>query len=201
MSELLPITIPKCVLSRRGAQFLEKLTLPEWREVGRSLNAVDSCYKFLLGDWLNYGASQYGEMYEEACKETGLDYSTLVHYKSVCLSIEFGRRRPNLSYSHHREVSELQPKEQDNWLELADLGNWSVMTLRSKLRSEGKAKDNGDDGFACAQMLKELGDVIRKVNSKIEDIDVSKLDHDARKTWKEVLSEPARKLNEFCERL
>lgn len=201
MSELLPIEIPKCTLSRQGAIFNEKLSLSEWLHVGRTLNTIGSCYKFLLGDWLAYGEKEHGKTYEQACIETGLDYTTLAHYKQVCGSIEYCRRRQNLSFSHHREVVDLTASEQDNWLQLADAGGWSVMTLRAKLRALGKAKDAGDDGEATVQTLKELGDFIRKVNNRIEGIDVSGWSFDTKKTWKAALSEPIEQLNKFYGRL
>jgi len=58
-----------------------------------------------LGDWLNYGERQYGEMYSQAIEEVNLDYGTLRNFKYVSSRIELSRRRDKLSWFHHREVA------------------------------------------------------------------------------------------------
>ena len=50
-----------------------------------------------------------GEKSQEAIAETDYDYGTLVHASSAAKRIELGRRRPNLSFSHHQEVAKFTP--------------------------------------------------------------------------------------------
>jgi hypothetical protein len=54
---------------------------------------------------LNFGEGKYGEMYSQALDATKLSYSHLHHAKAVAARFEIGRRRPNLSWSHHHEVA------------------------------------------------------------------------------------------------
>jgi hypothetical protein len=144
MSELLPIQIERCQLTRVGAQFNEDLTVSEWMGIGKKLNAIGSCYQFLLGDWLNFGAAKYGEKYKVACEETELDYFTLARYASICGRIEFCRRRQNLTFTHHFEVAPLSVKEQDHWLKKAEENKWSVSDLRAAIR-KGEATHAGEN--------------------------------------------------------
>ena len=50
-----------------------------------------------IGDWLNEGEQQYGEMYAQALDATELEYGTLRTAKWICGRIELSRRRDNLS--------------------------------------------------------------------------------------------------------
>jgi len=55
-------------------------------------------------------------MYAQAIEETGLDYDTLKAEKWVSSNFEMVRRRTNLTWSHHREVASLEPKQADRLL-------------------------------------------------------------------------------------
>jgi hypothetical protein len=59
----------------------------------------------------------YGEMYKERMKSTGKKYGTLANWKWVAKSIEFSRRRENLSWNHHYEVVHYDPETQDRLLD------------------------------------------------------------------------------------
>jgi hypothetical protein len=63
-----------------------------------------------LGDWLRFGQAQKWEhgKYDEAVA-LGFDWDTARHAALVAGKFESGRRRPLLSWSHHREVSGLPP--------------------------------------------------------------------------------------------
>lgn len=99
-----------------------------------ALSRVERAYRWWVGDWLNYGAAEYGEMYTEALLTTGLEYESLKHCKIVANAIELGRRRPNLSWSHHLEVAAFEPREQDEWLERAEANRWTRNELRAWIR-------------------------------------------------------------------
>lgn len=134
---LLPIRIDGASISRVGAEFSPTLPLKDWLTIGQQLNAIGSCYQFLLGDWLNFGQRTYGEKYRQACSDTGIDYGTLANYCYVCGKVEFSRRRETLTYSHHYEVSDLPMRDQDKWLEKADENHWSVAEMRREMGNRG----------------------------------------------------------------
>lgn len=121
-------------LNPSGLVLRPGLSLDEWTGVGTALARVDRAYRWWVGDWLNYGDAEYGEMYAQAAATTGLEYASLDHCKVVANSIEFGRRRPNLTWSHHHEVAGLEPDEQDLWLERAEANGWTVKELRAWIK-------------------------------------------------------------------
>ena len=126
-------------LNAAGLELRPGLSIQEWTSVGTALARVDRAYRWWVGDWLNYGDTEYGEMYAQAAATTGLEYGSLDHCKVVANSIEFGRRRPNLTWSHHHEVAALEPDEQDVWLERAEANSWTVKELRAWIKG-GKRK-------------------------------------------------------------
>lgn len=106
----------------------------EWEECGKLIQRAGKAAMFWIGDWLWYGEKKYGDTYSQAIEDTGLDYDTLKAAKWVCGRIELVRRRTNLSFSHHREVASLEPKEQEHWLGEASQKGWSQKELRSAIR-------------------------------------------------------------------
>jgi len=121
-------------LTASGLELRPGLSLNEWAAVGTALARVDRAYRWWVGDWLNYGELEYGEMYVEALATTGLDYQSLIQSKSVAKSVELLRRRSNLSWSHHCEVAALEQSEQDEWLDRAEAQNWTVKELRAWIK-------------------------------------------------------------------
>ena len=124
-------------LNAVGLELRPGLSLQEWTAVGTALARVDRAYRWWVGDWLNYGAvrrAEYGTGYADAIAATGLDYVSVDHCKVVAGAIEFGRRRPNLTWSHHEEVTGLAPDEQDQWLERAEVNKWSHKELRAWIK-------------------------------------------------------------------
>src|SRR5262249_39771538 len=55
-------------------------------------------------------------------------------YRLVAERVAPGRRRPNLSFSHHREVCALDPPDQERLLALAEASTYSVAALRAAVR-------------------------------------------------------------------
>ena len=116
---------------------LEPIGIPsfeEWQEVGEFIRKAEGSVHFWLGDWLNYGEQKWGEMYAQAIDETGYEYDTLRHDKAISERIELGRRRPNLSWSHHQEVAYLDSNEQDKWLALAENEKLTRQELRQNIK-------------------------------------------------------------------
>lgn len=114
------------------------LGIGEWAEVGRRLGSVGRNIQWLLGDWIAYGNSRFGERYTRAAKITGYDTQTLMNMVYVATHFPASRRRENLSWSHHEALAALDPEEQDSWLDQADQHRWSVSDLRSMLRMARK---------------------------------------------------------------
>jgi hypothetical protein len=99
------------------------------------------CSQWWLGDWVRYGTGRWGEKYKEAARITGYDVKTLRNIAYVAEQVDVSRRRDNLTWSHHAELSALEPQEQDRWLDLAASQRMSVADLRIELRNARRGED------------------------------------------------------------
>ncbi len=119
-----------------GLTFLREIEYGAWERLGKALQYMDSAVHWWIGDWIRYGERRWGEKYTQALNETPFQYDTLRHDVYVAERIDPGRRRPNLSWSHHQEVASLPPAVQDHWLNRAEKGQWNRETLRQRIREE-----------------------------------------------------------------
>ena len=92
-----------------------------------------------IGDWLRFGAEAFGERYAPAARTTGYDRQSLMNMVYVASKIEPGRRREQLSWSHHAELAALEPADQDRWLDHAVDERLSVRSLREAIRGQRRA--------------------------------------------------------------
>lgn len=128
-------------LGETGLTVTTELDFDDWQRLGATLHRIEQSVQWWVGDWLNYGAAAYGEKYAQAVDVTGTAFSTLQNYAWVSKQIEPSRRRPALSWSHHREVAGLDPTGQDRWLAAAETEGWSKGQLERELR----LTPDGDD--------------------------------------------------------
>ena len=112
-----------------------ELTFEEWTAIGNTLQQVGASLNWWIGDWLNYGECKWGEMYAQAIEVTGWDYQRLANAKWVSASIHFSTRVEKLSWTHHREVANLPPTEQAEWLELAVTNGWRSGQLKDAIKA------------------------------------------------------------------
>lgn len=156
------IAIPSVRFTRTALEF-DRVDEGTLVEAGAFLQAVDACSAWWWGDFLaaycGYNLKQeekehvaqfdeltradklkqYSAKYSDIC---GKDLSTLTHWKGVANFYNFGRRRPELSWTHHREAkegSDEDPAIADNWLDLAIKHNWSASQLRAAIRRKKRA--------------------------------------------------------------
>lgn len=124
----------------------------QWAAAGRRLGVVGRCIQWLLGDWLAYGNSKFGERYARASQITGYDPQTLMNMVYVASRFPSSRRREYLSWSHHETLAAMDPEQQDRWLDDAVTHHWSVADLRTMLRASRKEgiPQEATDGLAAA---------------------------------------------------
>ncbi len=102
-----------------GLEVIGKPPFEVWLAYGQALQVVDASFRWIMGDYLNYGESYYGEMYAQAVEATGLKATTLRNYKWVAAHVHPSLRSEYLSWTHHAVVAALEPEEQARWLMIA----------------------------------------------------------------------------------
>ncbi|HEX5608544.1 MAG TPA: hypothetical protein VFX45_00470 [Solirubrobacterales bacterium] len=122
-----------------------------WVRAGQRLGAMTRCSQWWLGDWIRYGTARWGEKYKEASRITGYDVQSLRNIAYVAGSIDVSRRRDDLTWSHHAEVSSLEPGEQSRWLDLAAAEKMSVSDLRIELRAVRRAENRSPSRSGAAK--------------------------------------------------
>lgn len=161
-------------LTKTGLIAIGNPTFEQWSSCGEFIKNANGAVHFWIGDWLNYGERKYGEMYTQAIDETKYEYGTLSNDKWVASRIEPSRRRENLSFSHHQEIANLEPEEQEELLNLAEdqrlnrtnfrkvVGNYKLKLDLPEL-SEEEIKPIAEEEFDVAKDLAIalLGDVER----------------------------------------
>jgi len=123
----------------------------EWAAVGRRIGAVGRCIQWLLGDWIAYGNTKFGERYARASKITGYDPQTLMNMVYVASRFPISRRREKLSWSHHEALASMDADEQDRWLDEVSEHRWSVLDLRMMLRAARKERVEEDDELSLGK--------------------------------------------------
>jgi hypothetical protein len=121
-------------ISGMGLRMPPNLAFEAWERAGRQLSAMVGLSSWWLGDWLVYGKRYYPDRYQRAIRAAGLKYQTLRNYAWVSRRFELSRRRAALSFQHHAEVASLPPDEQDQWLDRAEKGMWTIKQLRTHIR-------------------------------------------------------------------
>jgi hypothetical protein len=117
-----------------GLEFDDGLDFDAWSGFGERVGSIVGASAWWIGDWMVFGHWEYGKKYEEAIERTGLAYQTLVNLRNVAESVDFNRRRLDLSFSHHEAVAALEPIDQERLLERALREGLSVMALRDAVR-------------------------------------------------------------------
>lgn len=121
-------------MDKQGLRAVGNPSFEEWLRVGEFLKNANGAVHFWIGDWLNYGERQWGEMYTQAIDETGYSYGTLANDKWVASRIEPSRRRENLSYAHHQEIADLMPEDQEKMLDMAEEHHLNSKNFRNVVR-------------------------------------------------------------------
>lgn len=124
-------------LSENSLSFGRDLSYEEWETVGFELFRIEEAWQWWVGDWINYGEKKYGETYKAAIEVTGKSESTLKTVASVCRKFETCRRR-HVSFSHHAEVSALEPDRQDDLLDRIETEGLTKRQLREEIHGKSK---------------------------------------------------------------
>jgi len=125
-------------LLKNGIEAIGKPTFEQWQECWKFVGKADGAVRFWRGDLIRYAEHTYGEMYTQFINDTGKDYITLRHDKSVAENVDLCRRRHNLTFDHHQEVAYLEPIEQDKLLDMAEKQNIKSKDFRRVVKEYKK---------------------------------------------------------------
>ena len=179
IAPLTPILrIAKCELTSVSLRVGDdSITFDEWESLGRLLRAIEGAVQFWMGDWINAGEDKFGEQYAQAIDATGWAPETIAQYARIARQVPPHRRRAGLSFAHHREVADLEPAAQVEFLARAEEGDgervWSCHKLRASLRAvtSGKAEtfwlrisaDTQEDRDALRERMVKEGRQVRLI--------------------------------------
>jgi hypothetical protein len=122
-----------------GETYLEVpggISYDEWARLGETLQRMQRSVNWWLGDWIRFGEAKFGEKYTQAIETTGRSYDGLRNCVYVAERVDMGRRRSELSWSHHQEVAALAPIEQTQWLRRAVDDGLSTRQLRGHIKEQ-----------------------------------------------------------------
>lgn len=133
-------TTGRIVLGEDGLRCEGIPALDEFARIGTMLHQAHRMLAWWIGDWYNAGEAMHGETFAQLLDATGLDPSTVLQYAWVARQIPHDRRCQALSFSHHREVADLDPDQQYVWLSRAEDAGYSSHRLRRELAKATKAE-------------------------------------------------------------
>ena len=178
--------LPKCTVSLTGARFDQSITFEEWAEIGKRCVKVNEAVQWVIGDWANWGSSQYSEKLEEryqvAVEATGYCSKSIIELRRVSKNVDVSRRLEELSWSHHQAVSGVEdPELQAKFLRIAHKKGLSVSELRKLVRAEA-AEDVKETpaGQATTSPISQLTELCLWFSHQ----DITSMPKAARENWK-----------------
>lgn len=117
------------------------LTFDEWRSVVGTLQTIDRAVKWWLGDALVFGERRFGEDASAAlptAEEDPYEISQSVLKQAAWMSSVFppGTRVPELSWTHHRVVADLEPEDRSTLLREAVAARLSTRDLVQRVKEK-----------------------------------------------------------------
>lgn len=122
-------------LERTGALTPTHLELPDgitrdqFEALGHMLGTYKESLHWAIGDWLAHGEKLWGEEMYQYADALGISVASRSQYIRVATQIAPSRRIEKLSWTHHRQVGFLEPKEQTRFLKLAVKNDWTKRQL------------------------------------------------------------------------
>jgi hypothetical protein len=125
-----------------------------------------------LGDWFNYGQSNYGKskwgdrtpdnLYDQIAGQVGLSAVTLKNAKYVCAALPLSRRRDKLTFSHAQEiVGRVDPKDFDFWINKVVTEGIKVKALREQLRKASASYKPEENDVGVKSFLETTRQYVR----------------------------------------
>jgi N6-adenosine-specific RNA methylase IME4 len=122
-------------LTKTAWQLPADIPFEQWKAIGIALTEIGAAVAWWIGDWWVFGEHAYGDRLKAAREGIFGSYTfqALMDIGWVCRSIATSLRSEVLEFGHHRLVAPLAAKEQQQWLERAARGEWTIQQLRGEL--------------------------------------------------------------------
>ena len=124
------------VLGLTGLALDPGMSAEQYEELGRVLGDLYKTAQWAIGDYILGGESLFGHEAYQLQESLGISPESRAQYVRVAQSIPPERRRPELTWSHHRAVAYMEPDDQDRWLEQAVENQWTRGELDARMRPE-----------------------------------------------------------------
>lgn len=124
-------------LTKTGLVIPPTITLERYEALGHLLGEMHQVVQWAIGDWLNAGEHLFNDEWSHVSESLGIGEDARMQYQRVARQIPIERRRPELSFSHHRCVAAMKDeRRRDELLEQAVVKGWSVVELLAHKRDE-----------------------------------------------------------------
>ena len=140
-------------LAETGLDLPPGLPFERWLAVGDHLKRLEKGVQFWIGDWINYGESEYGERYAQAIEETGYTHGALRNMAWVAREIPPSSRDDNLTFSHHRILAGVEPEKRDEYRQALKETPMSVGELTGRVKAK---EPKGTMLYLPLEQIKEL---------------------------------------------
>lgn len=113
-------------------------TIEQFGEYFDKTLQIGNSVAWAIGDLIVYGEGRadWAEMYAQVLDGTKKSIDSLMNMRNVSKKYTQDRRRPFLSWSHHRVLAAMPELEQDKYLDLCEKEGLSVKELQERLKSE-----------------------------------------------------------------
>jgi hypothetical protein len=119
----------------------QAMTFEEWEAALEWCQSVEKASPWWVGDLIEMGEARWGEKYAQALDHTKYSEQALRDIAYVARSVAPSIRRPEVSFTHHREVAALPPSAQQTWLHKAETENLTAAQLRLRIKVEKSAAE------------------------------------------------------------
>lgn len=121
-------------------------TFSEWESALDWCQKVEKASPWWVGDLIEMGEQVWGEKYSQALDHTKYTEQALRDICYVTRQVAPSVRRPDVSFTHHREIAPLPPESQAAWLKRTADENLTTLQLRTHVRAEKATREgNGLD--------------------------------------------------------
>jgi predicted transcriptional regulator len=126
------------------------LSVEQWSAYGDRLSRVAEGVMWWLGDWWWYGQEHYGEaatrkVVQEIAERHDWAYATIKEAVRVTQKVPIARRRAELTFEHHKVISDMPPEEQAELLDWAAQDEKAVTVLQLRQEKDRRKKQARDD--------------------------------------------------------